>query len=551
MLLDELQEAVSSLQRQGKEKSREYREAEREWLDAVHYRCATDLELFSRIYFPHYCSLEFNEIHYDRFRSHAYGKRGIRRALAAPRGYAKSTFSVLIEPIHDLCYGLEDFIVFLSNTEPQAIAKIKDVRTELLTNDLLIADYRIHFPTKKPAQTSFIVYSGDHDVMFSAYGAGAELRGVRYLHHRPTKIVMDDYEHSDKSAKDDLREKERDKYFQVVSNLGSPKTNIEYVGTVLHPDALLPRLLKNPAYSGRTYKAVIEWAHNQELWDQWRTIYREIDNERRGDDADAFFEEHKEAMLKGAQVLWPEKEPYYYLMKEMEEKGRRNFMKEKQNEPIGSDDQIFDQLHYFRETKEGLKIESTGIIIPWAELKFSAYGVIDPATGQTKAKVGKKGDYTSIVWGFKCNKGRVFVYGDWTKREAPSRWMSAIFDIQETLAEGFVKFGVETNLYRDLLLPNLIEERKRRERESKALVKIPFYDIVQTENKEKRIYQLEPKVTHGWILFNRTISEDAMQQLASFPLGDHDDFPDAVEMLWGLCNNRYAASAVSKNVFNR
>jgi predicted phage terminase large subunit-like protein len=100
-------------------------------------------------------------------------------------------------------------------------------------------------------------------------------------------------------------------------------------------------------------------------------------------------------------------------------------------------------------------------------------------------------------------------------------------------------------------MPNLVAERKRRELEGKKLVKVPFYDIEQHENKEKRIYQLEPKVAHGWILFNRALSEDAMQMMRAFPLGEHDDFPDAVEMLWGLVNNRYSASAVSKDVYNR
>lgn len=544
-------ERCEALDGKGKGYEREAIEAALDLQELVYWRCSIDIEMFARIYFPHYCALAFNEIHNERFRSYQRGKRGYRRALAAPRGYAKSTFAVLIEPIHDLCYAQEDFIVFLSNTDPQAIAKIKDVRTELLTNTDLIDDYRIRFTTKKPAQTSFVVYAGDHDCMFAAYGAGAELRGVRYLHHRPSKIICDDYEHSEKSAKDELREKERDKYFQVVSNLGNPETNIDYVGTVLHQDALLSRLLKNPAYRGSLYKAVIRWATNENLWDEWRSIYRDIENDKRQEDAEDFYLANEQALLDGTEVLWPEKEPYIYLMKEMEEKGRRAFMKEKQNEPLGSDDQIFDQIHYFRETAEGLKIEANGIVIPWRELQYAAFGVIDPATGQSKAKVGRKGDFTSIVWGFKDNKGRVYVFGDWTRRESPSKWMTTIFDIQETLPDGFVKFGVETNLYRDLLLPNLIAERTRREQETGKLVKVPFYDIIQVENKEKRIFQLEPKVTHGWILFNKTISEEAMQQLAAFPLGDHDDFPDAVEMLWGLANNRYKAAGLSKNIYNK
>lgn len=519
--------------------------------EATYARCATDIQLFARIYFPHYCNLAFNAMHRTRFKEFKYSARGRRRALAAPRGYAKSVFAVLVEPIHAICYGLERYICIFSNTDDQAVAKVKDIRTELLGNAPLIADYGIRFADAKPAKTSFVVWARDHDCQVSAFGAGAELRGVRYKEHRPSLIILDDFEHSEHAQKETLRDKERARYFEVISNLGNPETNVDYVGTILHSESLLSHLLKNPAYDGRLYKSVISWSQREDLWAEWERIYWNIDSPTRKEDADAFYAAHEPELLKGVQVLWPEKEPYYYLMKEIAEKGKRAFMKEKQNTPLGHDDQVFETIHYFQEVKEGLKIEESGVIIPWGELKFSAYGVCDPATGKVKAKAGSKGDFTCILVGYKDNKGRLFVFYDYTRREAPTKWISEIFELEQQLPDGFVKFGVETNLYRNLLLPNLVDERKRREQEAGKIVKVPFYDIEQTENKEKRIYQLEPKVSHGWILFNRALSKEAMGQLQEFPHAEHDDFPDAVEMLWGLANNRYDAGAVNKNINKR
>jgi len=144
----------------------------------LYHRCAPDLELFALYYFEHYARHKFNSFHTDLFKSSGYGERKVRRVRAAPRGYAKSTFAALIKPIHDLCYGLENFILIFSNTEAQSVAKLKDIRTELLTNDKLIRDYGIRFPRKNVAETAFEVFARDHACMFMALVfAGQEAAG--------------------------------------------------------------------------------------------------------------------------------------------------------------------------------------------------------------------------------------------------------------------------------------------------------------------------------------------------------------------------------------
>jgi predicted phage terminase large subunit-like protein len=510
---------------------------------ALYIRCATDLRLFARIYFPHYCRIPFNDFHEDLFLSWKYGERKVRRLRGAPRGYAKSTFVSLIKPIHDICYGLEKFIVLLSNTKSQATGKLKDIRNELLTNDRLVRDYNIVFAKSVPAETNFIVGSLNGQVALSAYGAGAEIRGIRFNQHRPTKVICDDVEHSEEVFNEEIRNKYESWFLEVISKMGDEKTNIEFVGTVLHPKSLLKKVEANPSYESKVYKAVISWADNQELWNMWRKIYTDLDNQDRVADSDAFFEANKEKMLQGTKVLWPDKEPYVDLMKELVESGRRAFMKEKQNSPLGADDTVFEELQYYRESDKGIIIERSGAFIPWEHLQGRCIGVLDPSTGQVRAKRGKLGDYTCILVCYMDPRGRLLVHLDWTKRFAPTKYISEIFELHDKYH--FEKFGVETNLYRNLLVPNIIAERKRREELSGKSVKIPFYDIDNIENKEKRIYTLEPKVSHGWILFNRGLSQEFISQVLEFPHADHDDCPDALEMAWGLMNNRYQPSPLS------
>lgn len=513
-------------------------------------RCATDLELFALHYFSHYCRHPFNEFHRDSFKEYVFGERKIRRARGAPRGYAKSTLEALIKPIHDLCYGLETFIVIFSNGETQALGKLRDIRNELLSNARLVNDYRISFKRKNVAEGSFEVFADQHSCKFEAYGSGSQVRGIRHGASRPSKIVLDDVEHSEEVENEAIRDKYFNWYQEDVVKIGDENTNIEFVGTVLHKKSLLKDLLDNPMYDSRLYKAVISWSERQDLWEQWRGILFNLEIEQRDRlaNAMAFYEQNKDEMLRGTKVLWPEKEPYVELMKELYEGGRRAFMKEKQNEPMGDEDKLFTIFHWYHETErliegkmvKGMLIESSGVFVPMYHCR--SYGVLDPSTGQTKAKVGKKGDFSSLVTGLTDPKGRLFVHRDWTKRAVPSAFIKAIFEHHDE--HQYEKFGVETNLYRNLLMPNIVAAKKEIEAERKKLIKLPLYDIENIENKEKRIYTLEPKLTNGYILLNRALSQEFKNQLEDFPKADHDDCPDALEMLWGMVSGRYKMSPV-------
>jgi predicted phage terminase large subunit-like protein len=515
----------------------------------IYYRCATDVELFSRIFFKHYCKHPFNEFHYDTFASYNFRERCIREAKCAPRGYAKSTIDALIKPIHDICYCLEKFIVIGSNTDSQSIQKLRDIKTELYTNDDLIQLYGNLLPTKRCADADFICDNNGFKIRMLAVGSKTEIRGIRFGESRPSKIVLDDIEHSTEVENEEIREKYERWYQDVIKKIGDEQTNIVVVGTILHKKSLLAGILKNPSFRTSEYKAVISWAKNKKLWKKWEGVYCDIDNKDRVQEALAFYQANEKKMMEGVKVLWPEKEPYYNLMIEIIEDGIRSFMKEKQNSPMDDEEKVFrrENFQMFRETEYGVEIIKTGVIVPWDELQ--PIGVIDPATGQTKPSKSKKPDFTCLLTGYKQSNGRLFVFEDYTKRTPPTIYIDKIFDLFEIFA--YEKFGVEINLYRNLLLPNIIAEKKRRERKHKKIIKLPFYDIEQTENKHKRIYTLEPKIAHGWIMFNETLSDEYFDQFFDFPKASHDDCPDATEMLWSLSENRYTISELSKSVIDR
>lgn len=520
--------------------------------EAIRIRCENDVEAFADLFFGHYAKHDYNQFHLDCFDDYNEHQTKIRRVDCAPRGYAKSTIKALIKPIHDICYGLEKYIVFISATKSQALQKLKDIRREILTNDFLVDVYGVRFQSRRVGAESFEVHAPFGDVLLQAVGAGTEVRGIRFGESRPTKIILDDVEDSEEVLNEEIREKVADWFFEVISNLGSEHTNIEVVGTILHRESLLMRLSKNPAYRSRVYKAIESWAEREDLWNEWRKIYKNLENESREADADRFFKKHEKEMLKGTKVLWPEKEPYYDLMKQLEERGKRAFMKEKQNAPMSSAEALFDNLQWYYEDiqRGGIVIEKSKVFIPFEELY--AYGGIDPATGRTKAKSKARLDFTSIVGAYKTLNGRLLVHRDYTKKVKPTIYIRQIFEMNEDMK--FEKFVVEENLFRGLLIENLNRERKELEAERKKAgvkdwqIKVPFYEVENRERKEERIFTLEPKINNGWILFNRALSPEFINQLEDFPNADHDDGPDVLEMLWGLVNNRYKPQPISVDV---
>jgi len=519
-----------------------------DFFNAVYHRGEYDLTFFNEFFFPHFCTHEANLFHKEFDCVASQKIRGYRRAWAAPRGSAKSVRAACFKPIHDTCYGLEKFIVIISNTDPLAVSKLKDIRDEVLSNELLRYVYGIHFDVKKPGAKEYYICTPKGKVYFKCFGGAAQVRGVRYGAHRPSKIIIDDLEHSEKVYSERQREKTLNFVNEDVTKAGNEKTNIEIVGTILHQDSMLAGMEKNPTYQFRKYKSVIEWSKRQDLWDKWEHLYMDIKNPNRLEESEQFYNENKEEMLQGTKVLWHDKEPYLYLMKELMEIGKRSFFKEKQNNPLSADDVLFDRIWWYQEKEDHFYIEMTGEKIYYDKFVNSAYGALDPAAGQSKPSQSKKTDFSCLVTGLKCPSGRIFVHHDITKRISPTKQINSIFDCHEKF--DYEKFAVETNLFRNLLMQNIMEEKKRREQKTNKIIRIPFYDVVNTENKEKRIYRLEPKIHHGWLLFNRKLSKDFQIMLESYPYSDHDDAPDVLEILYNLVHNCYKIGNVNMNLMD-
>jgi len=289
--------------------------------------CEEDLYLFAIRYFSHYLkqpSSEFHKYIYNFLTNNINQRkkysRGFKHAIAAPRSNAKSSVISTILPLWCIAYNKKKFIIIISDTVDQAIDFLSDVKREIDHNVLLQRDFP-HIVGKGPTWKQDEIIT-NNDIKLMALGTKSKVRGRKYGIHRPDLICGDDLENSAMVRSEAEREWIRYQWFNKdllhVHGEKGTFTDILIVGTILGKEALLTALLdpnEYPDWTSRRFKAVHKFSDSP-LWDEWEELYKNRFDENRIDTARQFFEDHKEEMLEGTKVLWPEGDPYYDLMVE-------------------------------------------------------------------------------------------------------------------------------------------------------------------------------------------------------------------------------------------
>ncbi len=497
---------------------------------------------FAQAYLSAHLKLEPSRMHRALFAmlldvSH---QRGARLAIAAPRGHAKSTIVSLAYILWCICYRTERYIMLISNTLDQANDFLSQIKHVLQSNERLLADFPevCEIPGSAPGSGVAAVpgaapgaggsrrWTRDevvtrNDVRITALGADTKFRGRRYKQHRPTLIVLDDVESEVEVRSDEQRRHKQEWFNKTVLKAGTSETNVIVVGTILHYDALLANLIdprKSPNWTGRKYQAVCSWSKCSQLWEQWEKIYC-FQTEHEGKNgpkvAKHFFESNREAMLEGTAVLWRELEDYYALMEMRISEGRASFDSEKQNEPINPDDCYFQEsdFHFWDD-----QFATSQELIAAVGQRGSFYGACDPSLG----KRGKNADDTAIISLLRdSDTGVLYVIDADIERRKPDRIIEDVIQYQRL--RHYASFAVETNQFQQFLSDEL------QRRSAMAAVYVPVTDLHNSTDKTGRIQSLQPLIRSGNLRLSRRHIV-LLEQLRQFPMGKHDDGPDALHM---------------------
>lgn len=164
-------------------------------------------------------------------------------AIAAPRGHAKSTAITHCYVLASVLFRARKFVIIVSYTEGQAIEFLRDIKKELMENDELATLFKIK-EFKKDTETDIIVEMDDgHTFRIMAKGSEQRVRGLKWDYQRPDLIVCDDIEDDELVMNQDRREKFRNWFYKALLPIRSDKGIVRIVGTIMHQDAVLERLM--------------------------------------------------------------------------------------------------------------------------------------------------------------------------------------------------------------------------------------------------------------------------------------------------------------------
>lgn len=176
--------------------------------------------------------------------------------IGAPRGHAKSTAITHAFTLAMALFREKRYILIISDTESQSIEFLGDIKKELQENLDLMEMFKIKKFTTEAAKTIIVQMEDGYKFRISAYGAGQKVRGRKWGGTRPDLVICDDLENDELVENDDRRLQFKLWFMKALVPVMSRKRgHIRVVGTVLHMDSLLYRLLHNKHWKSVLFKA--------------------------------------------------------------------------------------------------------------------------------------------------------------------------------------------------------------------------------------------------------------------------------------------------------
>lgn len=197
-------------------------------------------------------------------------------AIAAPREHAKSTAITKAFTLVCLLFRYRDFAVIVSDTYAQSVEFVKELKIELTENEALMRDFGIKVLDTEREDDIIVRLQDDYLFRVVAKGTGQKVRGLKWRNKRPNLIIGDDMEGDEQVESKERREK----CLKWVQNALIPAGNKDlclyrFVGTILHDDSVLNRLLKSPSWRSlklRAHKAFDDFSEIlwPTAWPEWK-----------------------------------------------------------------------------------------------------------------------------------------------------------------------------------------------------------------------------------------------------------------------------------------
>ena len=458
------------------------------------------LGAFLPAFFPHICESILPDGSKVVFKSPKFHheiidclkQQNAKTVIISSRGSSKSTLITFLWVLYCSCFGMSAFTIIVSDSFKKACNFLDRIKREITDNKFLAETFEIEpgVPWSQGELVFKIGWLGGKRIRLLARGAGQSLRG--YVDNvRPQMIVLDDIEEENNTATPDKRAKIRDWLFgQVLPSLDPMTGRLVFVGTIVHEDAMLARLYKDPPKG---------WVVKK---------YSILDEKGKS--------------------IWPERFSEERIMEIKEEYARSGtlmrFMMEYMNNPSAAEFRVFDKEHIRYYNPFNLRGELRHYMA--VDFGFSVAG---------------DSDFTVVMVCGIDDSSNIYVREYVRRRMKPNETLSVIVDLYNKYNCNAV--GIETNGPQKIYYYMLDEHVK-----SSSFHNVRIVELNHTIKKEDRIMNLQPKFQEGKIFILPDMHDLENELLKFTPLrrsADHDDTIDTLSNLV-LTMNRVNATAPRK-----
>lgn len=164
-------------------------------------------------------------------------------AIAAPRGFAKSTAITHSYVLAAVLFRERNYVLIISGTEAQSIQFLNDIKYELIDNEHIKNLFQIRGLVKDSETDIICEFTDGTQFRIQAKGSEQRLRGIKWAGKRPNLVICDDIEDDEQVMSKERREKFRKWFFGALLPCLSDDGLVRVVGTILHMDSLLERLM--------------------------------------------------------------------------------------------------------------------------------------------------------------------------------------------------------------------------------------------------------------------------------------------------------------------
>ena len=443
-------------------------------------------------------------------------------ALVAPRGWAKTTVCDFALTMWLHCYRKSEYTLVCGRTEGDATEFIAQMRQNFEENKFIINAFGELLDSRN-FTVNKLELELTNKTKIQAISSTSSMRGKKYNGVRPSCIIADDYQGKADIITEEAREKkfrtwEEDSKFAgdkaVFRNGKKIKQSTKFIvlGTILHSDCFMSRLLKKNEYEKIVYKVCdfnVDEYFNSGLWLDFKNIYFNHKLNDPASQAKEFYYQNEAYMQ--YETIWPDKFECLETAIDYFENPIA-FKQELQNDASNIGEKWFKSIRTIpREEIENETFTKTMLLV-------------DPASTSKSTS-----DYSAFLVGSLSENG--FKYARWSElakinaRTDFDKYVDHMIELLKSYSD-ITHVYIEKNTFNGADANQL--EHKILKEPSLRYRNITIINEVQKKNKDDKISTIIPEINKGQIIFADEDDEFIRQILdfAGQQYSLHDDAPD-------------------------